>query len=92
MNLADEMFDHFLRHFEIGDHPIAHRADSLDIPWRAPEHHLGIVPDSADLLLSPFCKGRNDRWLVQDDATAPHIDQRIGRSQIDGHVTGEYAE
>src|SRR5206468_4061894 len=86
------MLDHFFRHLEIGDDAVSHRANSLDIAGRSPQHHLRVIADGADVLFSAFCEGRNDGRLVEDDAAALDIDQRVSRPQIDGHVAGQYAE
>ena len=50
MHLADEVLDHLLRDFEIGDDAVAHRADRLDVAGRAAQHHLGVVADGANRL------------------------------------------
>ena len=50
VHLADEVLDHLLGDFEVGDHAVAHRADGLDVAGRAAEHQLGLVADGEDLL------------------------------------------
>jgi hypothetical protein len=52
MHLADEVLDHLLGDFEVGDDAVAHRADRLDVAGRAAQHHLGLVADGQDLLLA----------------------------------------
>ena len=52
MHLADEVLDHLLGDFEIGDDAVAHRTDRLDVAGRAPQHHLGVVADGADGFLA----------------------------------------
>ena len=52
MHLADEVLDHLLGDFEVGDDAVAHRADRLDVAGRAAQHHLGVVADGEDRLLA----------------------------------------
>ncbi len=93
MHFADEVLDHLLGDFEIGDHAVAHRPDRLDIAGGAPQHHLGVVADSPNLLLSaPIRHRRDHRWLVEDDTAPLHIDQRVRRTEINRHVARQYAE
>jgi hypothetical protein len=33
----------------------------------------------------------HDRGLVEDDALAAHVDQRVGGAQVDGEIGGEIA-
>ena len=86
MHLTDEMLDHFLGHLEVGDDAVSQRADGLNIARRAAEHLLGFVADGQDMLAAFDFGERYDRGLVEDNAAAFDIDQRIRRPQIDGHV------
>ena len=52
MHLADEVLDHLLGDFEVGDDAVAHRADRFDVAGRAAQHHLGVVADRENLLLA----------------------------------------
>ena len=93
MHLADEMLDHLFRHFEIGDHAVAHRADRLDVAGGAPQHHLGVVADGADRLLAAAGgHGGDHGGFVEDDASPFHVDQRVRRPEIDGHVARKRAK
>src|SRR5207302_3774643 len=70
VNLADEMLDHFLRHFEIGDNAVAQRPDRLDAARGAAEHQLGLLADGENQPL-PFDAGdRHHRGLVEHDPAA----------------------
>jgi hypothetical protein len=86
VNLRDEMLDHRLGDFEIGDDAVAQRPDRLDVAGRAAEHHLGLFANREHLALAALRGQRDDRRLVQHDASALHINQRIGRSEVDPHV------
>jgi hypothetical protein len=93
MHLADEVLDHLFGDFEIGDDAVAHGPDRLDVAGRAAQHHLGVVADRADLLLAALDHGDgDDRGLVEDDAASLHIDQRVRRAEIDGHVARQHAD
>jgi hypothetical protein len=93
VHLADEVLDHFFRDFEVGDDAVAHRADRFDIAGGSPQHHLGVVADSADRFLAAARQdGGHHAGFVEDNAAALDIDQRIRCPQIDGHVAGERAK
>ncbi len=93
MHLADEMLDHLLRHLEIGDDAVAHGPDGLDIAGGAAQHHLGVVAHRPDRFLAAAGgDGGDHRRLVEDDATALHIDQRVRCPKIDCHVARESAK
>ena len=69
MNFPDEMLDHFLGDLEIGDDPVAHWANGLDIARRAAEHQLGIVAHGANGFLAAARRdGGDHRRLVEHDA------------------------
>ena len=42
MNLADEVLDHLLGDFEVGDDPVAHGADRLHVAGLAAQQLLGV--------------------------------------------------
>ena len=86
------MLDHLFRDFEIGDDAVAQRADGGDVAGRAAQHHLRLVADGEHLLLALDLGDGDDRRLVQDDAAALDVDQRVRRAEIDRHVGGEHAQ
>ena len=94
MDLLDELFEHLLGHGEIGDNPVFHRADCRDIARGTAEHLLCRQAYFLDDLLAvrpallPDC---DHRGLVEDDALAANIDQRIGGTEVDRQVVGEVA-
>ena len=60
------------------------------LPGRAAEHLLRFLADGfhfAGVLVDG-----DDRRLVDDDALAARVDQRVGRAQVDGQVAGKHAE
>ena len=86
MHLADEMLDHFLRRLEVGNHAVAHGPDSFDMFRRAAQHLLGLVANRVHLALAAFMRNRDDGRFIKNNAPARHIYQRIGRTEIYGHV------
>ena len=86
MHLADEVLDHLLGDFEVGDDAVAQRPDGGDVAGRAAEHQLGFLADREDLLLAAHVGDGDHRGLVQHDAAALDVDQRVGGAEIDGHV------
>ena len=64
------------------------------VPGRAAQHPLRFDADRVDLAVARV--DRDDRRLREHDAAAAHVDERVGRAEVDGHVaaakTGETAE
>jgi hypothetical protein len=52
---------------------------------RAPDHPLRFGADREQA--SVLGVDGNDGWLVEDDATAAHVDDGVGRAEVNGHVT-----
>ncbi len=86
------MFDHFLRHFEIGDDAIAQWPDRLNVAWGAAEHQFRFLADGKDLFSAPDAGDRHHRRLVQDDTSPLHIDKGVRRAEIDRHVGGQQTQ
>ena len=64
------------------------------LPGVRPEHLLGREADFLDHALavgSAFLANRHDRRLVQHDALAADVDQRVGRTEIDREIAGKIA-
>ena len=94
VHLLDEVAQHLLGHVEVGDHAVLQRPDGLDRARGAAEHALGLDADGVDLAGARV--DRDDRRLAQHDAAAAHVDERVGRAEVDRHVAateaGEVAE
>jgi len=86
MRLVDEVLDHLLGDVDVRDHAVAERPDGLDAGRRLAHHQLGVAadrlhaPDSLDIFQ------RHHRGLVEHDALAAHVDDRVHGAQIDRHV------
>src|SRR5476651_1412111 len=86
VHLRDEVLDHRLGYFEVGDDAVAQRADRLDVARGTTQHHLGFFADREDLALPALRRERHDRGFVQDDAATLDVDQRVRRAQVDAHI------
>ena len=87
MHLLDEVAQHALSGVEVGDDAVLERANSDDIARRAPDHSLGLRAhreDSAGVVVD-----RDNRGLVQHDATTTHVNERVGSAEVDGHVAAD---
>ena len=87
VRLADEVLEHLLRHLEVGDDAVLHRADGDDVAGRAAEHLLGVAADGFDLVGDLV--DRDDRRLGDDDAAPLRVDERVGRAEVDRQIAGE---
>ena len=94
VHLLDEVAEHLLGHVEVGDDAVLERADRRDRARRAAEHALRLDADRVHL--AGALVDRDDRRLGEDDAATAHVDERVGRAEVDGHVAtaeaGEGAE
>src|SRR5262249_6555819 len=76
VRLLNEVVQHLLGDLEVGDYTVFHRLDGHDIAGRAAQHLFGFLADGFDFACV-FVDG-DDRWLVDDDALALGVDQRVG--------------
>ena len=84
MDLLDEVAQHLLGHVEVGDHAVLQRADRRDRPGRAAEHPLRLDADRVHL--AGALVDRDHRRLREDDPAPSHVDEGVGRTEIDRHV------
>ena len=92
VSLVDEMLEHLLGDSEVGDDTVLERPDGHDVAGCAPEHALRGFAHGGDVLGTtwpPFLANRDHRWLVENDALSAHVDESIGRTEIDGEVVGK---
>ena len=89
VNLTDEVLEQRLGHVEVGDHAVLQGPYGADVARRATEHLLGGRADGGHGLRPPrpavHAHGDDGR-LVQDDAPATHVNERVVRTQIDVEV------
>jgi len=86
VHLLDEVLDHLLGDFDVGDHAVAQRADRLDAIRGLAHHHLRIVTHRLDAADAVDRLDRHHRRLVEHDPLVLHIDQRVGSAEVDRHV------
>src|SRR4051794_3950936 len=83
MRLADEMLDHFLGDFEVGDHARAKRPDRAQVVRRLAHHQLRVVADRTHLAHAVLELESDDGRLAGDNALTADIDDGIGRPEVD---------
>ena len=87
MHLLDEVAEHALGGVEVGDDAVLERADGHDVARRAANHLFGLGTHREDS--SGVVVDRDDTRLVEHDAAPTHVDQRVGGTEVDGHVTAD---
>ena len=78
MRLLDEVIEHLLRNLKVSNHSILHWLNSNDIA-RGPAQHLFCLATNS-LRLTGHLVDRNDRRFIDNNALAPSVHTRIGRS------------
>jgi hypothetical protein len=86
VRLLDEVVQHLLGDFEVGDHAVLHGLDGHDVAGRAAQHLLGLFAHGFHL--AGVLVDGDDGGLVDNDALAGRVDQRVGGAEIDGQVAG----
>ena len=81
--------DHPLGDLEVGDRPAAQRAHGDDVAGRAPDHLPRLAPGGQHL--AGLAVEGDDRGLVEHDALALHVHERVRRAQVDRQVAGHQA-
>jgi hypothetical protein len=89
VHLLNEVTKHLLRDVEICDHTVLERPNRLDGPGRSSEHALRLEPDGVHLAAANVdC---HYRWLRKYDPPTTHVNERVGGSEVHGHVTAAEA-
>src|SRR5205814_9812232 len=70
-----------------GDDAVPERPDRDDVPGRAPEHRLGLVAHRQDRVVR-LVDGDDGR-LVEHDALAAYVHERVRGPKIDCEIVGE---
>ena len=86
MHLANEILEHLLGHFEVGNDAVLHRPDRGDVARRTAKHAFRIGTHGGDALLRAVVTDRHHRRLVEDDAATTDVNQGVRGTQIDGKV------
>ena len=87
VHLVDEVAQHLLADLEVGDDAVLQRPDGLDVRRRAADHALGLEADGERAAVAHV--DGHDRRLVEHDAVAAHVDQRVGGTEVDRHVAAQ---
>src|SRR4030095_1999625 len=86
LRLADEMLKHLFGDFEIGDHPVFHRADGHNIGRCATEHLFCVPAKSLDVI--GYLIYSDGRGFINDDTTGLAEHERVRGSEINGQIAG----
>ena len=89
VNLLDEVAEHGLGDFEVGDHAVFHWPDGHDVAGRAAQHSFGFGPDGQHVGRARL-DGYNRRF-AQDDSAVPHIDEGVSCAQVYSNIVGKQA-
>ena len=87
VGLLDEVAEHLLGGFEVGDHAVAHRADGGDAAGRPAEHLLRVVADGLDLVVDVI--DRHDGRFVEHDAGAAGEHAGVRGTEVNRQVVRE---
>ena len=87
VHLLDEVAQHLLAHFEVGDDTVLQRSDGLDPARRATHHALGLETDGDGAPVGDV--DGDDRRLVQHHTLPSGVDECVGGAQVDGEVAAE---
>jgi hypothetical protein len=86
--LGDEVLDHLFGDIDVGDDAVAQRADRFDAVGGLAHHQLCVVADRLDPLDSVQRFDRDDRRLIEHDALAANVNNRVRGAEVDCHVLG----
>ncbi len=90
VRLLDEVIQHLLGDFEVGDDAVFHRFDGDDVARRAAEHLFRFFADR--LHFPGILIQRDNGRFVDNNAFSFGIDKRIRGPEIDGKVRRKEAE
>ena len=90
VRLLNEVVQHLLGDFEVGDDAVFHRLDGDDVARRAAQHLFRFFADGFDF--AGVLVDGDDRRLVDHDAFAARVDQRVSGAEVDGEVARKHAE
>jgi len=90
LHLLNQLAKQFFGLLEVGDDAVLQGTHRVDAGRRAPEH-LFRFPSDAEHAVGSAVDGDHGGF-VEDDPFPLDVDERIGRTEIDGHVTADQAE
>ena len=81
MHFGDEVAQHGLGHFKVGDDAVLHGTDGPDVAGGSAEHALGVVAHGQHhVVAARILFDRHHRGLAQHNALALDVDAGIGRA------------
>src|SRR5439155_24021444 len=89
-DLFDEVAQHRLGDHVVRDDAVAHGAGDLDVLRRAAKHGARFFSDGDALVIADA--QRHDRWLLQDNAPAPDVNDRVDGAEVNADLFGEQHE
>ena len=92
MHHTDKLLEHLLSHRKVSDHAVFHRTNRLDVAWNAPKHLLSFAANGLNDFFTSgttIVANRDDRGLVKNNALAADVNQSVGGTEVDRHVTGK---
>jgi hypothetical protein len=94
VNLLNEITQHRLGDFEIGDHSIFERANGDNAARGSTQHSFGLGADRKNFLTAALVSllYGNDRRFVAHNPLIFNVDQCIGGPKIDGKIIGKDAK
>ena len=84
VRLLNEIVQHLLGDFEVGDHAVFHGLDGDDVAGRAAQHLFRFLAHG--LHFACVLVDGDDGGLIDHDALALGVHQGVGRPQIDGQI------
>jgi hypothetical protein len=90
VRFLNEVIQHALGDFEVGDNAIIHGFDGDDIAGCAPEHLFRLFADG--LYFAVVLIYGHDGGFVDDDSLTFGEDQRVGRSEVNRKVRRKQTE
>ena len=89
--LDDEVLEHLLGDFVVGDHAILQGLDDLQIARGAPQHSERFRADGQHAVRTDIgaAAKRDDGRFVQDDPPPADVNKGVGGAQIYGQIHGQ---
>ena len=84
VRLLNEIIQHALGHFEIGDHAVFHGLDRDDVAGSSPQHLFRLFAHGFDFAV--VLVDRDNGRFIDDNALPFGKDQRVGRTQVNREV------
>ena len=91
LGAANELPQHFLGRDEVGDNAVAQGPDRFDAFGRAADHELSFLANGQNIAHTTLGADGDNRWFIEHDTAAGHMDQRICSTKINGDIVRKNA-